>query len=120
MIKLTRYVVAAVFAFTMVASLSSQAHAAAQGINCQVKDVIYDGRLFIDCTNTAERFVVYPTINCNGAVINQSLDSIKIFQSFAMAGLLAGKTVPITFENNCPAAPTPTAGPVYNVGLNNQ
>ena len=88
------------------------------GQTCNVKDIIWDSRLWVDCTNTTSRFVIYSSVTCSAVTINQSIDATKIMQSLATAALLSGKTLSIDYENNCPNAGSTL--PIYDITLNNQ
>jgi len=72
--------------------------------SCTVVDVGWDGRLFIDCAGTPDRFIAFPNISCANFTIAHPMDDMKTFESLAVLALLSGKPLILTFDPVCQAA----------------
>ena len=73
-----------------------------------IADVVYDGRLFIDCVGAPLRFIGYPgsTTPCPGLVA-MSIDDVKLLETIAMSAFLSGKTLVVGYQSaTCPGAIT--------------
>jgi len=101
-------VLAAVILGIGVLALPTQVQAQTSPYTCTVQNIVYDGRLFIDCVGTATRFIGYPglTYPVNGSPCgtNQYIDGVKIWESMATSALMSGATVTIVFASNCDGA----------------
>jgi hypothetical protein len=99
-------------------ALQSEAEAAPTTVSCNVNNIVWDGRLFVDCSNTSTRFIAYPgTSACATSApgTQKTIDDLKVFESMASAALLSGKTLSITSEPNCDGSGN---GGIYTLQLN--
>lgn len=77
------------------------AHATLQAFTCNqgVQDVVWDGGgLYIDCIGQPVRFRTGPNLCPTSPT---TIDDVKLFQSIATAALLSGKTLMITYDDEC-------------------
>jgi hypothetical protein len=119
MIKRIRDLSAAVAALAFLFSFSpaEATTVAATPFACTVSDVGWDGRVFIDCTNTTTRFYSFSSVACSSGTITHAMDDMKMFEQLAVAALLSGKSLSITFDRNCEAQAGTNVGPIQTLAL---